>query len=286
MKRGREAEDRPASGDDADSRKLKSFEKWLESHGCAFAGDVSIRRNGDGSGFGVYAQRRLVQEDFARLPEACVLTAERALASRAASDALAKGASSSFAIWCFLASCRFRHGRTGANEEYPMDDPIEKEFRAYVEMLPAEGPDPLAWREDARALLHGTPLGNAVEHSRRKVKAEYERVRPAGLTFEQILWGRSVRVSRFYPSVLARAAAATGPTSRCGGHSATQNALEPPLVRIELDGGNAPKCTFADGVAVPHPPRLASGVEDEQGEQEEDLVRSLNHEGMDEELFR
>ena len=80
MKRGREEEE--DEDEEEEDGKLARLTRWLESHGCSFARDVRIART-DGRGYGVFAKRRLSEdEEFARLPAACVLTAERALASR------------------------------------------------------------------------------------------------------------------------------------------------------------------------------------------------------------
>jgi hypothetical protein len=98
-------------------------------------------------------------------------------------------------------------------------------FHPYLVMLPTYADDPLHWPpEFMRAQLCGTQLYSVVEEQLARLRADFESLKglldaysaTATITFDGLLWARSMYTSRSFPSQLAR-------TNGCGNGTAIRH---------------------------------------------------------------
>jgi len=188
---------------------------WLLSCGCVSVSGVEIRASTEaGSGLGMFARAAIEPRGvIARLPQRCVLTAQKAKVSELGRAVLAQppgGAprcSDELLLLTWMAIGR----RDGAHP-----------FHAYLASLPCTAPDAPSWPLRLRLLLRGTSLGVAVGAARAKLEVEHSALLDAlsgtlpiaqrGADLEGTRWAAGMYRSRGFPAALCPELEAPEPT--------------------------------------------------------------------------
>ena len=228
---------------------LQGLLQWLRAKGAEGVDDLEYRASSEtGGGLGVFTKKTISPGgSVAKIPQSCVLTAEKALSSALGRACVAVNphCTDEFIFTLWVAAGRL-------DTTHP--------FHAYLSSLPRDCTSPLSWPEalvDSTAHLGGTNLGGAVVSHNAMVRGEYagllERIErkkpgllPHGCDIDLVAWAHDMYVSRRFPLKLAVAATATASASATVDAAAAAVVVAPREFR-----GTCSKLTESLGVMLP-----------------------------------
>lgn len=185
---------------------LQDMLQWLRAKGASGIDDLEYRASSEpGGGMGVFTKKPIAPGgSVAKIPQCCVLTAQKALSSVLGTACVAVNpyCTDEFVFTLWVAA-----GRLDA--KHP--------FHAYLRSLPGDCASPLSWPQyliEGKSHLGGTNLGGAIVSHNELVRGEYagllQRLQrekpgllPPGCDINVVAWAHDMYVSRRFPSRLA-----------------------------------------------------------------------------------